>query len=207
MNDEQLADLILQSLEHEQGGVRVYEQAVECAINDELKDEWETYLNETREHVSLLEGVCEAMGIDPRAKPPSRDVVATVGQALVDAMRLAAESGNPVAAQLTACEAVVLAETKDHADWELLGKCAKHMTGPGAEALLAAVAIVEDQEDQHLYHTKGWCRELWLEALGLPAVLPPPEEAEKVRTAIGAANAQKASERERLEEQPAPTRR
>ena len=52
---------------------------------------------------------------------------------------------------------------------------------------------VEDQEDEHLYHTKGWCRELWLESLGLKAVLPPPEERKHVKTAIGAALAEKES--------------
>jgi hypothetical protein len=49
---------------------------------------------------------------------------------------------------------------------------------------------VEDQEDEHLYHTRGWARELWMEALGLKAVLPPPEERKDVKTAIGAARAQ-----------------
>lgn len=51
---------------------------------------------------------------------------------------------------------------------------------------------VEDEEDEHLYHTKGWCRELWMEALGLRAVLPPPEERKHVKTAIGAARAEQA---------------
>jgi rubrerythrin len=51
---EQLNDLILQSLEHEMGGVKVYETAVQCAINDELKEEWEKYLDETRNHVRIL---------------------------------------------------------------------------------------------------------------------------------------------------------
>ena len=45
------------------------------------------------------------------------------------------------------------------------------------------------QEDEHLYHTTGWSRELWIEALGMPAVLPPPEEEKDVKTAIGAARA------------------
>ncbi|MDQ2855825.1 MAG: hypothetical protein M3R68_05820, partial [Acidobacteriota bacterium] len=45
--------------------------------------------------------------------------------------------------------------------------------------------------DEHLYHTSGWTRELWFEALGMPAVLPPPEEAKKVKTAIQAARAKK----------------
>jgi len=47
-------------------------------------------------------------------------------------------------------------------------------------------------QDEHLYHTSGLCRELWLEALELPAVLPPPEEQKDVKTAIGAARAAKA---------------
>jgi rubrerythrin len=194
MNVEQLSDLVLQSLEHEKGGVRIYEAAIRCAVNDDLREEWEGYLAETRRHVERLEQVCEAMGLDPSAEAPSRDVVKTVGDALVQAIAIASRSGNPLAAQLTACEAVVQAETKDHADWELLAKCAKHATGGGADALRDAVASIEDEEDRHLYHSKGWCRELWLEALGLPAVLPPPEEVQHVKTAIGAAHAQKASE-------------
>ena len=46
-------------------------------------------------------------------------------------------------------------------------------------------------------HPKGWCRELWLESLGMKAILPPPEERKDVRTAIGAARAQQESERSR----------
>jgi hypothetical protein len=49
---------------------------------------------------------------------------------------------------------------------------------------------VEKDEDHHLYHTKGWARELWIEALGMRAVLPPPEEVKDVETAIGAARAE-----------------
>src|SRR5438105_6082122 len=43
---------------------------------------------------------------------------------------------------------------------------------------------------EHLYHSKGWLRELSLESLGLKAVLPPPEERKHVKTAIGAARAE-----------------
>ena len=62
--------------------------------------------------------------------------------------------------------------------------------GDEAEALKAAYDEVEDEEDEHLYHTKGWARELWIASLGMPAVLPPPEEVKKVETAIGAAKAE-----------------
>jgi len=67
---------------------------------------------------------------------------------------------------------------------------AKKLTGAQGAALRQAHEEVEDQEDEHLYHTKGWCRELWMEALGMPAVLPPPEEEKNVKTAIGAARAE-----------------
>jgi hypothetical protein len=48
----------------------------------------------------------------------------------------------------------------------------------------------KDEEDEHLYHSKGWCRELWIASLGLPAVLPPPEEEKDVKSALDAAQAE-----------------
>jgi hypothetical protein len=116
------------------------------------------------------------------------------GEALVASMEKARKEGTPDAAQLVACEAVVDAETKDHANWELIAHVAEETGGEVAEALQEAVDEVEDEEDEHLYHTQGWCRELWIESLGLPAVLPPPEEEKEVKTAIGAARARHARE-------------
>ena len=81
------------------------------------------------------------------------------------------------AAQMVAAECVTLAETKDHLNWELIGELAKNSTGE-AKALKEAHDQVEPEEDEHLYHTQGWTRELWIETLGMPAVLPPPEEDE-----------------------------
>lgn len=115
----------------------------------------------------------------------------------MQAMQTALKAGNPAAAELVACECVVLAETKDHANWELITKVAEKSTGEQHKVLKAAADEVEDQEDEHLYHSKGWCRELWLESLGLKAVLPPPEERKHVKTAISAARAEQASERSR----------
>ena len=192
MENLQLKELLLQSIEHEQGGVRVYETAVSLAVNDDLKEEWEKYLGETREHVAILERTIAAVGFDPAEKTPGREVVRGLGEALVDAMKKASAAGNPTAAELVACECVALAETKDHLDWELLGQAAAKLSGAKGKALQEAVDAVEDQEDEHLYHTKGWCRELWMQSLGLRAVLPPPEERKHVKTAIGAARAEQA---------------
>ena len=91
-----------------------------------------------------------------------------------------------------AAECVVEAETKDHLNWELIGEAAKKAKGEEAQTLRAAHQQVEEEEDEHLYHSAGWTRELWIQSLGMPAVLPPPEEEKEVKTAIGAARAKQA---------------
>src|ERR1700678_1212339 len=110
VDEDQLFDLLYQTLETELGGVQIYEAAVPCARNDDLRQEW-----------------------------------------------------------------------------ELIGEAVKHLTGEPPKVLRAAYKEVEEQEDEHLYHNTGWARELWIEGLGLTAVLPPPEEQKEVKKAIGAA--------------------
>jgi rubrerythrin len=192
MKDEQVRELLYQALETEIGGVQVYTTALRCAENDDLKEEWEKYLDQTKTHVTIMEDVLTKLDLDPNEETPGRKVVRTIGEALVQSMEMALAEAKPGAAQLVACEAVVLAETKDHQNWHLIGEVAKKVKGDVAKVLKEAHDQVEDQEDEHLYHTKGWARELWLESLGMKAVLPPPEEVKKVETAIGAARAEKA---------------
>ncbi len=194
MKNDQVKELLLQALETELGGVQVYQHAIECATNDDLHKEWEEYLEQTENHVKIVLGVFEKLGLNPEEETPGRQVVRHIGESLVKAMVMAKKAGNPAAAQLVAAECVVFAETKDHLNWELIGSVAEEAGGKKAEVLKAAHDEVEDQEDEHLYHTTGWCRELWIESLGMPAVLPPPEEEKEVKTAIGAARAKQARE-------------
>jgi rubrerythrin len=189
MQEEQVVELLYQALETEQGGVKVYETALQCALNKDLHEEWEQYLGETRNHEQIMLRVLEQLSLDPMAQTPGRQVVRHKGQSLVQAMEMALAEGKPDAAELVAAECVVEAETKDHQNWELIGLVAKKMKGEKAKVLKDAHGEVEDQEDEHLYHTMGWARELWIQALGMPAVLPPPEEEKSVKTAIGAARA------------------
>lgn len=192
MKEKQVDELLYQALETEIGGVQVYLNAVRCAVNDDLKEEWRKYLDETKNHVTIVHKIFSDIGLDPSGETPGRKVVRHKGEALVAAMQMALSAGPPEAAQLVAAECVVDAETKDHANWELIGKVAEKATGVRKTALKEAYDQVEEQEDEHLYHTMGWCRELWIESLGMPAVLPPPEEQKKVTSAIGASRAEQA---------------
>ncbi|HZM33857.1 MAG TPA: hypothetical protein VFC18_05115 [Burkholderiales bacterium] len=192
MENEKLKELILQSLEHERGGVKIYEAALKCVQNEDLKEEMERYREETERHVQILHDVCAQLQIDPEEQSPGRKIVHDMGMGYVCAIEAAKAAGDPAAAEIVACECVSLAEQTDHSNWELIGECAKKLDGPEGKALNEAYGEVEDQEDEHYYHSKGWLRELSLQSLGLKAVLPPPEERKHVKTAIGAARAEQA---------------
>jgi rubrerythrin len=193
LKNEQVTELLYQALETEMGGVKIYETALKCAVNPDLKKEWEEYHEQTENHVQIVLDAMEKLEIDPQIETPGREVVRRIGEALVEAMEMALQNApQREAAEIVACECVVLAETKDHLNWELIHEVAEKAKGPSREALKAAYEEVEEQEDEHLYHTTGWGRELWIQALGMRAVLPPPEEQKDVKTAIGAARAKMA---------------
>ncbi len=185
MNNERVSDLLYQALQAEQDGARVYETAIRCATHDGLKEEWARYLRQTRDHEQVLLEVFETLGLDPEGSTPGREVVRQVGGSLLHAMEQALAGGPSEQTQLVACECVVHAETKDHLNWDLLGEVAGRLKGEEARALSRAYEQVGGEEQEHLRRTRGWTRELWLESLGVPSVVPPPEqgEGEDVRAA------------------------
>ena len=48
MKDEEIRELLYQALETELGGVQVYTTALRCVVNDDLKKEWDKYLEQTQ---------------------------------------------------------------------------------------------------------------------------------------------------------------
>lgn len=188
----QVHELLLQALETERGGIQIYTAAIKAAQNADLKKEFKEYLEETTTHEEILTRVFEQLGMDTEEQSPGRMVVAHLGKSLVAAIEMAMKNADPASAELVAAECVVLAETKDHSNWELIGQVAMKAKADYADVLKQAYQAVEKDEDHHLYHTKGWARELWIQSLGFPAVLPPPEEVKQVETAIGASRAEQA---------------
>jgi hypothetical protein len=187
VDKDQMHGLLYEALETEKGGVLVYETALRCVINDDLKKEWEEYLEQTRNHVTVLLDVFKKLGLNPDVETPGRIVVRHAGLSLVKTMEIALVGCKPQAAEIVAAECVVQAETKDHANWELIGLLSESLSGIEQKALKSAYEKVEDEEDEHLYHTTGWARELHLQSLKLEAELPPAEEEQDAKTAIAAA--------------------
>jgi hypothetical protein len=66
-----------------------------------------------------------------------------------------ADGLNAKAAELNAIENIIRAETKDHADWEMLGKIARQADDSQIrDVLKPAVSEVEPEEDDHANWTK-----------------------------------------------------
>ncbi len=47
-DETRLHELLYQALETEAGGIEIYRTAISCAVNDDLKEEWQGYLDETK---------------------------------------------------------------------------------------------------------------------------------------------------------------
>ena len=65
MSADQVAELLYQALETEKGGIRVYETALRCVQNPDLKKEWAEYLEQTQKHEQIVLETMETFGLDP----------------------------------------------------------------------------------------------------------------------------------------------
>ena len=83
--EPQLKELLLQSLEHERGGVKIYQAALKCATNEDLKEEWEKYLEQTQHHVQVLTELCTVLQLNPQEQTPGSRILHKMGAALATA--------------------------------------------------------------------------------------------------------------------------
>jgi malonyl CoA-acyl carrier protein transacylase len=103
MNIKQGNELLQQMLETEIGGVQVYETALTCALNEELKEEWEKYLVQTKRHVETVKTLMDALDVAPQERPGR--LVRHIGGTLVAAMELAKGTAPPEAAEIVPANA------------------------------------------------------------------------------------------------------
>ena len=83
------------------GGVQVYETAIRCAVNEDLKEEWEEYHQQTQKHEKFVRDSVASSGSIRQEETPGRKVVRHIGKSLVKAMEMALEAGKPEAAQIS----------------------------------------------------------------------------------------------------------
>ena len=139
---EVLRDKLSEFLMVERGGLKLYEQALQVVTDATVAAAFQEFREQTRKHESILLQVISGLGLDPDHISPGAKVAEQKATALQNTMRGNGLSAD--AAELNAIENIILAETKDHADWEMLGKIARQSDDEKIRALLTpAVARVE----------------------------------------------------------------
>jgi rubrerythrin len=145
------ADQLSAFVAHERCGVHLYRSAAARTEVDELRDAYVQFGDETLRHVEIYTGVIEALGGDPQYVSAAARATEKANTAILQSSFLLDGSNDPATRELTMIEAVAIAETKCHANWELLSELAAALPdGPERQAVQAAVAEVQPQEDEHL---------------------------------------------------------
>lgn len=149
ISNSQMMNMLSEFLAVEMGGEKLYLKALTIVFEPEVKSKFKEFLEQTRHHQKVLTDVIKRLGGNPKMQSPTAKLAAEKGQALLRSMTKSGLSKEQK--QLNAMENIVLAETKDHSDWELLGKIARQTSdGQLRDVLTPAVKEVEDQEDEHL---------------------------------------------------------
>jgi len=157
-----VADLLSAVLTHERCGVHLYRSVSNRTASEDLRAQYLHFLEETAEHVRLLEELIVAAGGDPQYVSPSARATEKAGAGLVETTFLIEGSVDPITAELAMLEAVMLAEAKDRANWELMAQLPAQMTDGALRTQMETTASeVLAQEEEHY----TWARDTRAEML------------------------------------------
>ena len=157
VNGAFIADFLSACLTHERCGAHLYRSVAGRTANPVLRARYEEFGREMMRHVEILENVIETSGGNPSYVSPLARAVEAADSKALEATFLGSGALDPVSAEMAILDAVLMAETVDHANWEALGLLADSLpNGLMKDALGEAVAEVEEQEDEHL----TWARDM-----------------------------------------------
>jgi rubrerythrin len=152
-----LADVLSGYLQHERCGTHLYRSVAGRTANPVLKAKFEEFGAQTRRHVEILETLIGAAGGNPAFVSPMARASEAMDTKLLESTFLGSGALDPLTADMAMLDAVFIAESVDHANWEAMGKIAQQLDeGELRTAFEEAVGVVEAQEDEHL----GWARDM-----------------------------------------------
>ena len=168
-----VADLLSACLAHERCGAQLYRSVAGRTADAELRAQYEHFGAETREHVERLEQLIAAADGDPQYVSASARAAEKAGAGLLESTYLLGGSLDPMTAELVMLEAVMLAEAKDHSNWELLAQLASTMADGALRRRMQTVTTdVLAQEEQHYRWAHDTRARLLLSLAGVDRVTP-----------------------------------
>lgn len=145
-----VADLLSACLAHERCGAQLYRSVAGRTTDAELRAHYEHFGAETRDHVERLEQLIAAADGDPQYVSASARATENAGAGLLESTYLLGGSVDLMTAEVVMLEAVMLAEAKDHSNWELLAQLVSAMTpGELRRRMQTVTSDVLAQEEEH----------------------------------------------------------
>jgi rubrerythrin len=149
VNLEWLHNFMSEMLAVERGGVQLYEKALEELTHEDLRPKLEQFLEQTHRHVEICERMLEQAGVESDMQSPGAEAAEQKARGLMSAEAPAemADKNN--------LENLVLAETKDHWNWEMLASLMEDIEERELKRTVKqSVREVQRQERDHLAWTQ-----------------------------------------------------
>jgi rubrerythrin len=160
LDSGKLIEFLSQMLAVEKGGVMLYEKALNELTDQDLREDLEEFLEQTHRHVELCEEMLEQAGGSPGESSPAADAAQEKAEGLisVDVPEEMTDFNN--------IENLVLAETKDNWNWEMLAEISKSVKDRELRSSISrAVKEVARQERTHVDWNSETLSELGREML------------------------------------------
>jgi rubrerythrin len=159
LSAEWLRDFLSEMLAVEKGGVKLYERALSDLEHSELEDKLTEFLKQTHRHVELCTSMLEAACGNPDYMSPGAQAADHKANGLITA------EVPPKMMDQNNIENLVLAETKDHWNWEMLASIARKIGDTELKRMATkAVSEVRRQEKTHVDWNEKTLNKLAMEA-------------------------------------------
>jgi len=156
LNGAFVADLMSAMLTHERCGRHLYRSCEGRTNNPVLQAKYREFGAETEHHVEILESLVVAAGGNPAYVGPMARAVEGTDSAILQSSFMLRGSVDLMTAEMVMLDAVLLAESMDHANWQLFAKLVPRLpAGDLREQFEAAGDEAEPQEDEHLAWAKA----------------------------------------------------
>lgn len=151
-----VADLLSAMLTHERCGRHLYRSCETRTNNPGLQAKYQEFGVETEHHVEVLETLIAGMGGNPSYLGPMARAVDGTDVSVLQSTFMLRGSVDIMTAELVMLDAVLLAESMDHANWQLFVILAAQLpVGELQDQFAAAGREIEPQEDEHLTWAKS----------------------------------------------------
>jgi hypothetical protein len=151
MNSVFVADLLSAILTHERCGTHLYRSVAGRSQNPLLKERYEHFGDETANHVEILEALITESGGNPNYVSAMARATEGADNRILESTFILDGSIDPMTSEMAMLDAVYLAESVDHANWQTMADLTASMPeGALRDSFQGAVDKVEAQEDEHL---------------------------------------------------------